>query len=93
MVSPACRNLTGRLRESWKDWVHWLQGRHGGGLGRGGAFNGSSVTVPFPLTFSRVTSENSSLLHSCVSSLLSQLSTVVTALRFFVPEFFKPHQE
>ncbi|KAL1764397.1 hypothetical protein HispidOSU_028331 [Sigmodon hispidus] len=41
----------------------------------------------------RVTSENSSLLHSSVSSLLSQLSTVVTALRFFVPEFFNPHQE
>ncbi|KAL6045416.1 hypothetical protein STEG23_020729 [Scotinomys teguina] len=41
----------------------------------------------------RVTSENSSLLYSSVSSLLSQLFTVVTALRFFVPEFFKPYQE
>ena len=92
MVSWACRSLTGRLRESWKDWVPWLQARHGGGVGRGRAFNGSSVSFPLSLTFSRVTSENSSLLRSSVSSLLSQLSTMVTAPRFFEPEFFKPHQ-
>ncbi|OBS79833.1 hypothetical protein A6R68_21966 [Neotoma lepida] len=45
------------------------------------------LTVPF-LSFM-----DAEIARFSVSSLLSQLSTVVNALRFFVPGFFKPHQE